>query len=72
MTEELIKAIFAAGFRTGIECGEDSAFCYERGYRSSRPQQPEKAWEEFVAFRLASDSGYPLDVSNPESWRDIP
>jgi len=69
---KLVKAIWAAGFRSGHEFGSDSAFAYEHGCRSQKPQDPESAWKDIVQWCIDTDTSSHLDISDPKSWENIP
>jgi hypothetical protein len=69
--EELIKAVFDAGFRIGRHNGEDCALNYERGSRSTLPQSADLAWKEDVQWRLEENSSYKMDMCNPTDWSSI-
>jgi len=69
---KLVRAAWAAGFRSGRENGSDEATAYEHGSRSFKPQEPEKAWQEDVQWRIDTDTSCHLDVSNPDAWDDVP
>ncbi len=68
MSEELIKAIWAAGYRTGHHCGSDAVASFEAGGRSNEPQNPEKAWQEYVE----PYGDYHTKLNSVEYWEDIP
>jgi len=68
-TLQLLKAVWAAGFRTGRDNGADAATSFECGHRSMKPQDPEKAWAEEVDWKLI---GFEVDMTDPKNWADIP
>lgn len=71
MNIELIKAIWAAGFRVGRDNGSDEACAYEHGTFSQKPQDPVKAWDEDVQWRINTDTSQHIDVDNPKHWEEI-
>ena len=66
----LVKAVWAAGFRSGHDSGIDAACA--QGSRSDKPQDPEAAWRADVEWRLHTEGSFVLDVAKPEAWRDVP
>lgn len=72
MTTDLIKAIWASGWRAGHESGSDAAFAYGWGSRSDKPQNPESAWAEDIQWRLDTEGYYKLEMENPQSWNHVP
>jgi len=72
MNIELIKAIWAAGFRCGHSSGMDVATAFEHGCRSQMPQTPQKAWDEEVQWRIDTDTSMHVDIDNPSQWENIP
>ena len=72
MNIELIKAIWSAGFNTGHKCGSDSSCAFEQGSRCRTPQDPQKAWDEYVQWRIDTDTSMHIDIDNSSQWEDIP
>lgn len=68
----LVRAVWAAGFRTGKQSGEDNATAYEWGSRSHEPQTPDDAWNVHVEWRLKAESSYAINTNNPEAWASVP
>lgn len=71
VSNDLVRAIFEAGFRSGYANGRDDATAYEWGCGNRRPD-PRKAWEEDVQWCIETEGSYRLDTSDPEAWSHIP
>lgn len=70
MHEELVKAIFAAGFRLGKRAGEDEATSYHYGNRKHE-QTAEQSWNEDIKWHIETDGSYHLDINSAESWDNL-
>ena len=73
MNEQLIKAVWAAGFRSGKEHGMDESTAWEWGHPIPSVSA-EKAWEDNIGWRLEPDclKANSMDLKNIKEWEDIP
>jgi hypothetical protein len=67
----LIKAIFAAGFRIGRNNGIDAASAYECGSCSYSAQDWETAWKEDIQWMIDTDTSSHLDINDIKSWENV-
>ena len=66
MNIELIKAIFAAGYRVGYEEGAVHTNSFELGFKGVSPDS-EKAWKENVEHYLSNPKHW-----STRDWENIP
>lgn len=71
VSNDLVRAIFEAGFRSGYAKGSDDATTYEWGCGNRKPD-PRKAWEEDAKWRIETDGSYRIDASDPNAWAYVP
>ncbi len=68
--EELVKAVWKAGFNNGYNCGSSNANAYEWGCHGSEPKEAEKAWKQEVQWWIDSEIN-PMDIKNPKHWENV-
>lgn len=70
MNDELIKAIWQAGFRMGREAGERNTFAYETGAKPECIEDPDDAWDDLYKTHFSDGQALcALDMNNPKSWQ---
>lgn len=72
MSIDLVKAIWASGFRAGYDSGMDSATCFEWGTHSGKPQDADSAWKADVQWCIDTEHSSHLDINDPKSWENVP
>jgi len=72
LTLKLLKAIWSSGFRAGRDAGYEFGRCEEWGALPGVTQDPKKAWQEQIQWRLEPDCvNNRLDREIPEAWDNI-
>jgi len=67
----LVKAIFAAGFKIGRNNGMDYACAYDHGGHTQSAQDWETAWKEDIQWMIDTDTSSHLDFNDIKSWENV-
>lgn len=67
VTEALIREIFDAGYRLGVEAGSEAASIHEWG-GGYNPDTAQEAWENNVPYELIGDKN---SITSPQFWENI-